>query len=215
LKSKVDFVTQPSPHLIVGVETSFNKLKSSILASYTSNKPTFLGLQGRGGARKTLLAGQLNNDEEIKAMYRLGGILWITVGLDARISDLYKTMGKILDAGVFEEDYAHHDQEDQHTYLWNAFAKKKMFMILDDVWGNQCDHREMIYWLNIASAPRSTTLITTRIATVFSKVHIEVEVVSLLSDEDSWRLFCAHAFQSVTLPSSVSEDLAREVCKEC
>jgi disease resistance protein RPS2 len=157
----------------------------------------------------------LNNDKDIKALYGSEGILWITVGLDARISNLYKTMGKFLNDGVFEDKYAHHNQEDQRTYLQNAFAKKKIFLILDDVWGEPCDHQEMMYWLNVALGPGSTTLITTRSKTVLSKVHAEVQVVLLLSDEDSWTLFCTHAFQNGILPPNISEDLAREVCKEC
>ncbi|KAG0612983.1 hypothetical protein M758_6G067500 [Ceratodon purpureus] len=215
-KKSFDFVPQQLPPHIVGVGETFNRLKASVLASEAKDKPSYLGLHGRGGAGKTMLAKMLHNDEQIIEKYGAHSVLWLTIGLDARVSDLYKTMGQFLKDGVFEETYAHQSLKDQRRFLWNAYSKKKVFLILDDVWQepNEQNH-EMMYWLNIATAPGSATLITTRSTSVLSKVHAESEVVLGLLEEDSWKLFSAHAFSEGTLPSTICEELAREVCKEC
>ncbi|KAG0568850.1 hypothetical protein KC19_6G049200 [Ceratodon purpureus] len=125
-------------------------------------------------------------------------------------------MGQFLADGVFEKSYAHQSLKDQRRFLWAAYSKKKVFLILDDVWQeNHEQNHDMMYWLNIATAPGSATLITTRNTEVLSKVHAESEVVLGLSEEDSWKLFSAHAFSEGSPPSTISQELAKKVCKEC
>ncbi|KAG0612690.1 hypothetical protein M758_6G046000 [Ceratodon purpureus] len=212
----LDFVPQQLPAHIVGVAETFNKLKASILGSKAEDMPSYLGLHGRGGAGKTTIAKMLHNDEQIKKKYGAQSVLWITIGLDARVSDMYKAMGQFLADGVFEKSYAHQSLKDQRRFLWDAYSKKKVFLILDDVWQeNHEQNHEMMYWLNIATAPGSATLITTRSTSVLSKVRAESEIVLGLSEEDSWKLFSAHVFSEGSPPSNISEELAKEVCKEC
>ncbi|KAG0568851.1 hypothetical protein KC19_6G049300 [Ceratodon purpureus] len=215
-KTSLGFVPQQLPAHIVGVAETFNKLKASILGSTAEDMPSYLGLHGRGGAGKTTIAKMLHNDEQIKKKYGADSVLWITIGLDARVSDVYKTMGQFLAGGVFEKSYAHQSLEDQRRFLWNAYSKKKVFLILDDIWQeNHEQNHDIMYWLNIATAPGSATLITTRNTEVLSKVHAESEVVLGLSKEDSWKLFSAHAFSEGSPPSTINQELAKEVCKEC
>ncbi|KAG0612692.1 hypothetical protein M758_6G046200 [Ceratodon purpureus] len=214
--TSLDFVPQQLPAHIVGVDVTFNKLKASILGSKAEDMPSYLGLHGSGGAGKTTIARMLHNDEQIKKKYGADSVLWITIGLDARVSDVYKTMGQFLADGVFEKSYAHQSLKDQRRFLWAAYSKKKVFLILDDVWQeNHEQNHDMMYWLNIATAPGSATLITTRNTEVLSKVHAESKVVLGLSEEDSWKLFSAHAFSEGSPPSTISEELPKKVCKEC
>lgn len=51
----VEFVTQPTP-LIAGSEETFTKLKSFVIAGFGKDKASYLSLQRRGGAGKTILA---------------------------------------------------------------------------------------------------------------------------------------------------------------
>ena len=158
----------------------------------------------------------LHNDKDIRERYGAHSIMWITVGHDAKVSDLYKAMATDLNDGRFEKTYAHRSLKDQRTYLWNVLSEKRVFLILDDVWQEHCeDNHEMIYWLNIATAPGSATLLTTRNTSVLTRAHAESEVVLSLSEEDSWTLFSSHAFEGSTRPPTISEELARDVCNQC
>ena len=124
----------------------------------------------------------LHNDRDIREMYGAHSIMWLTVGLDAKVSDLYKTMATDLNDKRFEKTYAHRSLKDQRTYLLNELSKKSVFLILDDVWQEHCeDNHEMIYWLNIATARGSATLLTTRSTSVLSRAHAQSEVVLSLS----------------------------------
>lgn len=212
------FVKQGTPSLIVGVDEHFKKLRMSILQSHGGDKASHFGLQGRGGAGKTLLAQMLNNDDDIQMKYGKDPVIWMTVGLDAKVSDLYEKLGRccILDNGVSEKFKLIKNQEEQRTFLKNAYAEKKVFLILDDVWEKpKYDHHDMLYWVDIPRGPGSATLITSRSKSVLCKVQAKVEVVLWLPKEESWKLFCCHAFESGGALLTTLEELARDVCEEC
>ena len=69
--------------------------------------------------------------------------------------------------------------------------------------------------MNIATAPGSATLLTTRNTSVLTRAHAESEVVLSLSAQDSWTLFSSHAFEGSTRPPTISKELARDVCNQC
>ncbi|KAG0577715.1 hypothetical protein KC19_5G176000 [Ceratodon purpureus] len=218
LTPSFSFAKQDTPSLIIGVDEHFNKLQTSILQSSKKDiEASCFGLLGRGGAGKTMLAQMLNNDPNIKEQYGKDSVIWVTVGNDAKVGDLYERMGNscILGSGVSERLKSIKNQEEQRTLLKNAFAEKKIFLILDDVWDTVCDHHEIMYWLDIAKAPGSATLITSRSKSVLLKAHAEVEVVLKLSEADSWKLFSSFAFDNAGSVSTIPENLARAVCEEC
>ena len=211
----VDFEPQQIPPNVVGHKEHFTKLKASILESRAKSVHSYLGVHGRGGAGKTVLAKRLHNDEEIKAAYGEHSIVWITVGCDAKISQLYERMASLLNDDGYKDKYANHCLEDQRNHLWNVFAKKEVLLILDDVWKKQYDGHDVMHWLDIATAPKSTTLITTRDSSILTKVHAKVEGLVELLEDESWELFCSYAFYNGCRPTNISEQLAKDVCKEC
>jgi disease resistance protein RPS2 len=209
------FQPQQLPPNVMGHEGHFNKLKASILQSRAQSVHSKLGVHGRGGGGKTVLAKRLHNDEEIKATYGEHSIMWVTVGYDARVSQLYERMAYLLNDHVYKDKYATQCLEDQRTYLWNVLAKKEVLLILDDVWKKQYDRHDMMYWLDIASAPKSATLITTRDSSILTRVQAKVEGVVEFLEDESWELFRNYAFKDGCRPSIIPEQLARDVCKEC
>jgi transcriptional regulator with PAS, ATPase and Fis domain len=122
-KKPLDFEPQQTPLHIVGHEEHFNKLKASILESREKCMHSYFGLHGRGGAGKTVLAKRLHNDEDIKATYGEHSIAWITVGCDARVSQVYGRMASLLNDDVYKENFANQCLEDQRTHLLSVFAK--------------------------------------------------------------------------------------------
>jgi Leucine-rich repeat (LRR) protein len=211
----LDFEPQQIPPYVVGHEEHFNKLKASILESRVKSVHSYLGVHGKGGAGKTVLAKRLHNDEDIKAAYGEHSIVWITVGCEAEISQLYERMAFLLNDDGYKDKYGNQCLESQRNHLCNVFAKNEVLLILDDVWKKQYDRQDVMYWLDIATAPKSTTLITTRDSSILTKVHAKVEGLVELLEDESWELFCSYAFNNGNRPSNISEQLAKDVCKEC
>ncbi|KAG0554685.1 hypothetical protein KC19_12G110500 [Ceratodon purpureus] len=206
-------IVQDVPEKIFAMEDHFTRVKSSVLEGRKSDSSSCVCIRGMGGAGKTLLAQMVNNDKEIQQVFGEDSVIWITVGRDAEISVIYDRMRKRLH--VCSDGRA---LKDQRTDLWNAFSKRSILLILDDVWDgifHECE--DMLYWLDIAKGPGSVTLVTTRDESVTRKcVNAGVEIILRLPEEQSWELFCIHAFDTHTaaLPKEL-EELARAVCKEC
>ncbi|KAG0554694.1 hypothetical protein KC19_12G111300 [Ceratodon purpureus] len=206
-------IVQEVPRKIFGMKDHLTRVKSSVLEGRESESNNCVGIRGMGGAGKTLLAQMVNNDQEIQQVFGKDSIIWITVGRDAKVSDIYDRMRKRLcvrsDGGSLQ---------DQRTDLCNAFSERSVLLILDDVWdGKVHECEDMLDWLNIATGPGSVTLVTTRDESVTRKcVTAGVEIILRLPEEQSWELFCIHAFGTDTpiFPKDL-EGLARDVCKEC
>ena len=165
-----------------------------------------------GGSGKTLLAQMVNNNEEIQENFGKDSIFWITVGRDASISSLYVRMREY--AGV--EMSCETPLEDQRTHLMNVFSNRRVLLILDDMWDNVYEYKEMVEWLNVARGSGSVTLLTTRNLSIMLRIDASVEVLSLLSEEHNWVLFCTHAFGTNGFPSNQElMKLAKDVCNEC
>ncbi|CAN5955072.1 unnamed protein product [Sphagnum jensenii] len=106
------------------------------------------------------------------------------------------------------------DLGEYRTRLYNEFLRRRVFLVLDDVW-----NQRVLEQLDLAKGRGSVTLVTTRNQPVLKKAGVidEDEVqVGVLSKEDSWELFCVHAF-----PRGISnipfelEGVAKLVADEC
>ncbi|KAG0606581.1 hypothetical protein M758_9G152100 [Ceratodon purpureus] len=170
METSSSFVLQDLPANIVSFENdTYGKLKTLIQTEGAGmGDPVTIGLRGAGGAGKTLLAKMLHNDPEIQSKYGAHSILWITIGQDATLPSVYLTMGKFLKDGNFEHEYASRNEEDQRTYLIDAFKKKKILLILDDVWEQYSHGHSMMERLDVAKGLGSVTLVTTRNSVVLA-----------------------------------------------
>jgi len=69
---------------------------------------------------------------------------------------------------------------------------KRVFMVLDDVWQDKAFDS-----LDLAKGKGSVTLLSTRNLSLLKGASPDISQVYMtpLSKEDSWRLFCMHAFR--------------------
>ncbi len=81
--------------------------------------------------------------------------------------------------------------EDYKLKLHSQFRQKRVFLVLDDVWQDKAFDT-----LDFAKGKGSVTLLTTRNQSLLERAspQISQEHMSPLSKEDSWSLFCVHAF---------------------
>ncbi len=85
-----------------------------------------------------------------------------------------------------------------------------MFLVLDDVWQD-----EAFVSLDLAKGDGSVTLLSTRDKSLLERATPHITHMTPLSKEDSWSLFCVHAFRP---PSDVPFELqavAQCMAEEC
>ncbi len=102
--------------------------------------------------------------------------------------------------------------EDYKLKLHSQFRRKRVFLVLDDVW-----QEEVFDSLDLAKGKASVTLLSTRNRSLLETKSPLISQVHMipLSKEDSWRLFCFHAFSSSSHVTSELKSLAESIAEEC
>ncbi len=206
---------QPSPKLhvpqfVFGLDDSIGRLQQLLLSRHSDADPHSIGVWGKGGVGKTLLARKVHNRMDVQRHFGSANIIWLTVGKDPNIMSLYRTLSEKLRPHFVQFNTL--SQTDYKDILYNEFSSRRVLFIVDDVW-----EESVIEWLDLAKGPGSVTLWTSRKERVLltagvteaTKLHMDK-----LSEEDSWRLFCVHAFGQCKIPPGI-EGLAHSVVEEC
>jgi hypothetical protein len=206
---------QPSPKLhvpqfVFGLDDSIGRLQQLLLSRHSDANPDSIGVWGKGGVGKTLLARKVHNRMEVQQHFGNANIIWLTVGKDPDIRSLYRTLSEKLCPNFLP---LHTWREtDYKDFLCEEFSRRRALFIVDDVW-----EESVIEWLDVAKGPGSVTLWTSRKECVLLRAGVtEATILHMdkLSKEDSWRLFCVHAFGQYNIPPGV-EGLARSVVQQC
>jgi disease resistance protein RPS2 len=201
---------QQVPQPVFGLHNFTMRLQQSITSSSIDAEPRYVGAWGMGGAGKTLLAQIAYNSSEVRKHFKGGKLIWLTVSQTPNIKELYDSFQRQL--GLKPKSFA--QEEEYKTWLYNKFLSTRVFLVLDDVW-----NEKVLEQLDLAKGRGSVTLVTTRNQPVLKKAGVidEDEVqVGVLSNEDSWKLFCVHAFRTEfsNIPSQL-QGVAELVADEC
>jgi len=170
--------------------------------------PCYVGVWGMGGVGKTLLLQRVYGSPKVHGHFKGAKFIWCTVGQTPDIMALYWTLSAEL--GLKPELYV--NPEDYKLKLYNQFRQTRVFLVLDDV-----RQDEAFDSLDLAKGKGSVTLLTTRNLSLLERAspHISQEHMTPLSKEDSWSLFCVHAFRSPSNVPSELKALAQAMAEEC
>jgi disease resistance protein RPS2 len=121
---------------------------------------------------------------------------------------LYRTLSEELglkpELNVSPEEYK--------LKLHSQFREKRVFLVLDDVWQD-----EAFDSLDFAKGDGSVTLLTTRNQSLLERAspHVSQLLMTPLSKEDSWSLFCVHAFRPPSDVPCALRALAQSMVEQC
>jgi Leucine-rich repeat (LRR) protein len=201
---------QKVPQPVIGLGNLTMRLQQSINSSSIDAEPRCVGVWGMGGAGKTLLAQIAYNSTEVRKHFKGGNLIWLTVSQTPNIKGLYDSFCRQLDLMPMRVAQL----EEYKTKLYNEFLKRRVFLVLDDVWNDG-----VLEQLDLAKGRGSVTLVTTRNRPVLEKAGVKEEdevKVGVLSKEDSWKLFCVHAFpRGLSNISSQAQGVGELVAEEC
>jgi disease resistance protein RPS2 len=196
------------PELTFGLENYVERLETLLTSGGSGEAPRYVGVWGMGGVGKTHLLKRLDGSPKVKCHFQGAMFIWLTVGQTPDIMALYRRLSEEL--ALKPQKYL--NPEDYKRYLHTEFIQKRVFLVLDDVWKDKAFDS-----LDLAKGKGSVTLLSTRNQALLNRAcpQISQEHMTPLSQEDSWRLFCVHAFRT---PSNVPCDLkalAQCMAEEC
>jgi len=196
------------PESTFGLESYVERLETLVTSEGSAAAPRYVGVWGMGGVGKTLLLQTLDGSPKVKGHFQGGMFIWLTVGQTPDIMALYRTLSKKL--GLDPELYV--NPEDYKRYLHTQFIQKRVFLVLDDVWQDKA-----FVSLGLAKGKGSVTLLTTRDQSLLERASPCISQVHMtpLSKEDSWSLFCVHAFRPPSNVPCELKELAQSMAEEC
>jgi len=196
------------PQLTFGLGSYVERIETLVTSEGRNAAPRYVGVWGMGGVGKTLLLQTLYGSTKLQGHFQGGMFIWLTVGQTPDTMALYRTLSAEL--GLEPELYV--NPEDYKRYLHTQFIQKRVFLVLDDVWED-----ESFDSLDLAKGDGSVTLLTTRIPFLLERAspHISQEHMVPLSYEDSWSLFCVHAFRPPSNVPCELKALAQSMAEEC
>jgi disease resistance protein RPS2 len=196
------------PQSTFGLESYVEMVETLVTSEGRCAASQYVGVFGMGGVGKTLLLQTVYGSAKVLGHFRGANFIWLTVGQTPDVMALYRTLSKKLHL----DPELHANPEDFKRYLHTGFIRRRVFLVLDDVWSG-----EAFDSLDLAKGDGSVTLLTTRIQSLLERVSPDICQVHMtpLSPEDSWSLFCVHAFKPPSNVPCELKALAQSMAEEC
>ncbi|VVB05429.1 unnamed protein product [Arabis nemorensis] len=179
----------------VGLELGKRKVKE-MMFNLKDEGRRLIGISGMSGSGKTTLATELERDEEVRGHFG-NQVLFLTVSQSPNIEELRASLWGFLTG---------YDGGFDATVPKSIGETQKKLVILDDVWTRESLDQLMF------KIPGTTTLVVSRSKLADSGANYDVE---LLKENEATSLFCLSAFDQKSVPSGFSQDLVKQVVKEC
>ena len=127
-------IVPPMPSLVLGREDDADELKARLgiarLGQQAQPMQRVTVIRGLPGVGKTTLVATLAHDDQVNTAFP-DGVLWISLGPEARLESALLTWGRALSISEIEQETT---AEDLARRLSNALQKKRMLLLVDDVW---------------------------------------------------------------------------------
>ncbi|KAH9536430.1 hypothetical protein CY35_17G108300, partial [Sphagnum magellanicum] len=180
------------PPSMFGLESYVERVETLVTSEGCDVAPQYVGVWGMGGVGKTLLLQRVYGGAKVHGHFQGAKFIWLTVGQTPDIMALYRCLSQIL--GLKPQKNLNPEDYKLKLHSQEAFDS-----------------------LDLAKGKGSVTLLSTRNQSLLERAnpHISQEHMTPLSKEDSWSLFCAHAFRPPYNVPCELEALAQSMAEEC
>lgn len=192
------------PSIPVGIEADIEKITKCVLADGSS----IIAIVGMGGTGKTLLLQNVFNDTRVKEWF--DHLVWLAVSQKFVVHQLLLEMGKQIKLPDNQMRRTDESAQDLRVSIESHLSGKRVLFVFDDVWRPD--------FLGQIELKMDNIVVTTRhnnVAKAMRANHIHSMVY--LTPENSWKLFCKHAFpdrEDCNAPDEL-EAVARRIVEKC
>ncbi|KAF4357394.1 hypothetical protein F8388_017878 [Cannabis sativa] len=204
---------------LVGIESQKQDLSSFLMANSNCSQLQVAAVVGMGGLGKTTLVSSVYKDIQVRNHFHQLQA-WVTVSqlfkLDEVLRQIIQQFFKAMNQLVPDEVENSTDTHLLKKTIVDFLSDKRYLVVLDDIWdvdvwealkvsfrNNKNDSRVMITTRNVDVASSST-----------KDLGGKTLILTPLTNDDSWTLFCAKAFQGSSCPSHL-EKISRNILKRC
>nr|GMC48921.1 disease resistance protein At4g27190-like [Ipomoea batatas] len=174
-----------------------------------NEKAKKIGVWGMGGAGKTTLVKNVNNElskDSKKQGFNI--VIWVVVSQNATAESIQSKIAERLHLAMNKEE----SKESAASHLYNKLKGKRFLLILDDIW-------EGVDLNDVGIPPLedhdSKVILTTRNFHVCQEMCTDIEFeIGRLSDEEAWKLFSEKVGEEVVNDDQIM-GLAKDIVKEC
>ncbi|GLT37662.1 hypothetical protein SLA2020_119660 [Shorea laevis] len=200
-----------------GRDEDKKRLIDSLLCGNSDVKT--ISIVGMGGIGKTALAQLVYNDGAVMAHFDKK--IWVCV---SRVCDS-RNVAKAIIMGLAEPDRASASALNLDSFtlqgllekICEDIERKKVFLVLDDVWPDESESWESFNQAFKPAAPGSRILVTTRNDTVMDTMKSsDVFRLEQLSEDLCWRILSQEAFVGRGDEQCKNlEDIGKNIAKKC
>ncbi|XP_059076347.1 disease resistance RPP13-like protein 4 [Cryptomeria japonica] len=190
----------------VGMQNDIDLISGWLL----TDGPQIIAVAGMGGLGKTLLLQHVFNSQKIRESF--DHLIWVAVSQSFVVHQLLLYIARQINLPE-DQKQSHLNVEEVRDNIRRHLHGSRCLLVLDDVWD-----KHALGSIGFPLEGRSRAMLSTRDRKVLENVGAHrIHHMDYLSEENSWRLFCIHAFPEDhnQSPPEELEKVARAIERKC